>query len=190
MLSYNEIKEGKIIIYEDEPYEVLTSWVFRKQQRKPVNQTKLRSVLTGRIAEITFHDSDKVGEAEIESRKIKYIYNKKDEYWFSPENNPKERFSLDARLLGEKGKFLKEGTVVDLAIFIQGDEETNIGIKMPIKMEFLVLEAPPSIKGNTATGGMKQAKIETGAMIHVPLFVNQGDTIRVNTETGDYVERV
>jgi len=190
MLAYNEIKEGKVIVYEDEPYEVLSSWVFRKQQRKPVNQVKLRNIISGRIAEVTFHDSDKVPEAEIETRPIKYIYNKKDEYWFSLPDNPKERFSLKANLIGEKGKFLKEGMVVDLLVFVKGEEEINIGIKLPIKMEFVVVEAPPGIKGDTATGGVKPAKIETGATINVPLFVNAGDKIRVNTETGEYVERV
>ncbi|HXK35235.1 MAG TPA: elongation factor P [Candidatus Paceibacterota bacterium] len=190
MLAYNEIKEGKIIIYEDEPFEVLTSWVFRKQQRKPVNQTKLRNAITGRIAEVTFHDSDKVREADIGRREAKYLYSAKGEAWFADPKNLRGRFSLKTDLVGEKIKFMKENMMIDLMIFTQNDEEQITGIKLPIKMEFEVTEAPPGIKGDTAQGGTKTAKIETGAMINVPLFVNTGDKIRVNTETGEYVERV
>ena len=86
----------------------------------------------------------------------------------------------------EKGRFLKTNTLLDLVLF----EEKNVSIKLPIKVDLKVTEAPPSIKGNTAQGGTKVVKLETGAEINAPLFVNEGDTIRINTETGEYVERV
>ena len=189
MLDYNEIKEGKIIIYENEPFEVLTSWVFRKQQRKPVNQTKLKNLITGRIAEVTFHDSDKVREAEIEKREAKYLYSAKGEIWFVDPKNPKNRFTLSEVLIGDQKKFLKENTLVTVLVFVQNEEEKIIGVKLPIKIDFRVVEAPPSIKGDTAAGGSKQVKLETGAVLNVPLFINEGEVIRVNTETGQYVER-
>lgn len=191
MLEYNEIKEGKIILHENEPYEVLASHVFRKQQRKPVNQTKLKNLLSGRIAEVAFHSSEKVTEAEINSRKIKYLYKNRSEYWFCEDNNPRERFALKEEIVGEGGKFLKENMVVDLLTFVldENAEPKIVGVRLPIKVDLKVAEAPPGIRGDTASGGGKSVKLETGAVTTVPLFINTGDVIRVNTQTGEYVER-
>ncbi|MBI2476151.1 MAG: elongation factor P [Candidatus Taylorbacteria bacterium] len=193
LLEYNEIKERKYIIYENEPYEVLSSHVFRKQQRKPVNATKLKNLITGSVKEISFHVSEKVEEAEIDSKEIKYLYNNKSslpadrqgEYWFSEPNDPSKRFSLKAEVVGPAGQFLKANTVVSILTF-QG---RHIGLKLPIKVELKVVEAPPAVKGDTAKGGTKQVKLETGAYINAPLFINEGEVIRINTETGEYVER-
>lgn len=185
LLEYNEIKERKYIIYENEPYEVLTSHVFRKQQRKPVNATKLKNLITGSVKEISFHVSEKVEEAEIDSKPIKFLYANRGEYWFSEQNDPSKRFSLKEDVVGPQGKFLKANTVIDILTF----QERHVGLKLPIKVELKVVEAPPAVKGDTAKGGSKQAKLETGATINVPLFINEGEIIRVNTETGDYVER-
>jgi elongation factor P len=188
VLNYNEIKPKKYIIFEGEPYEVLSSHVFRKQQRKPVNQTKLKNIITGRVVEYSFHQNDKVGEAELEHKKIKYLYlnPKKEEFWFSEENNPKERFTLEQEKIGQAAKFLKENMLVDAMLF----RDKIIGVKLPIKMELKVVEAPPSLRGNTAQGGTKQITLETGAVINAPLFINQGDTVVINTETNEYAERV
>src|SRR3989304_10442382 len=108
MLEYNEVKEHKYIIFEDEPYEVVSSHVFRKQQRKPVNATKLRNLLTGKITERSFHQSEKVEEAEIIAREIKYLYTNKGEYWFSEINDLSKRFKLEAEMVGAQGKVLKQ----------------------------------------------------------------------------------
>jgi len=186
LLEYNEIRERKYIVYENEPYEVLTSHVFRKQQRKPVNATKLKNLITGSVKEISFHVSEKVEEAEIDSKEIKFLYSNKGEYWFCEPNDPSKRFPLKEEVVGPAGKFLKANTVVDILSF-QG---RHVGLKLPIKVELKVVEAPPAVKGDTAKGGTKQAKLETGATINVPLFINEGEIIRINTETGDYVERV
>lgn len=191
MLEYNEIRERKYIIYEDEPYEVLSSHVFRKQQRKPVNQTKLKNLISGRVVEVSFHSTDKVDEADMTTRKIKFLYKNKGEYWFCSEKDASDRFMLADDVLGSAGKFLKENSSVEAIIFTDDDDnERIIGVKVPIKMEFKVVEAPPSIKGNTAQGGTKPVVLESGATINAPLFVNEGDTVRINTETGEYVERV
>ncbi|OHB17954.1 MAG: hypothetical protein A2749_03000 [Parcubacteria group bacterium RIFCSPHIGHO2_01_FULL_45_26] len=186
MLEYNEIKPRKYIVIDGTPYECLSSHVFRKQQRKPVNDTKLRNLITGKVAEISFHQSEKVEEAELDSRNVKFLYQNKGEYWFCEQGDPSKRFQLDAGIIGDSGKFLKTNTLVDLLEF-QG---RLLGVKLPIKVELKVIEAPPSIKGNTAQGGSKVVTLETGATINAPLFVNEGDTIRINTETGEYVERV
>lgn len=188
MLEYNEIKERKYIIFEDEPYEVLGSHVFRKQQRKPVNQTKLKNMISGRVVEHSFHQSDKAVEAEITTKKIKYLYAnpKKNEIWFCTEDKPNERFSMLKDIIGDSLKFLKENTLVDAMTF----SDRIIGIKLPIKVELKVIEAPPSTRGNTAQGGNKQVVLETGANVNVPLFINEGDIISINTVTGEYTERI
>jgi len=186
LLEYNEIKERKYIIYENEPYEVLTSHVFRKQQRKPVNATKLKNLITGSVKEISFHVSEKVEEAEIDSRQAKYLYNNRGEYWFSDPTDPSKRYTMKEEQVGPQGKFLKSNTEVEILSF----KERHVGFKLPVKVELKVVEAPPAVKGDTAKGGTKQAKLETGATINVPLFINEGEIIRINTETGEYVERI
>ncbi len=186
MLEYNEITLRKYIIFENEPYEVLASHVFRKQQRKPVNATKLRSLLNGRIVEYSFHQNEKVEEADISYKDVKYLYNNRGEYWFSEENDPSKRFKLEPDMLGENVKFLKPNSLVEAMVF----DEKIVGVKLPIKVELKVTEAAPGIKGDTAKGGMKQVKLETGANVNAPLFINEGDILRINTETGEYVDRV
>jgi elongation factor P len=186
MLEYNEIVERKFIIYEKQPYEIISSHVFRKQQRKPVNAVKMRNMLTGKVTETSFHVSDKVEEAEIGARDIKYLYMNKDEYWFCEANDPSKRFKLPQETLGPGIEFLKANSIVSALMF----DENIIGIKMPIKVDLKVTEAFPAVKGDTAKGGNKQVKVETGAFINVPMFVKEGDVIRINTETREYTDRV
>lgn len=190
MLEYNEITPKKCIVMDGEPYEVLSSHVFRKQMRKPVNATKLRNMITGRVMEYSFAQSEKAEEAEIEEREIKYLYTNKGEYWFCEANDPSKRFSLSADVIGNASRFMKANSFVTALSFVHDDESRLIGVRLPIKADLLVKEAPPSIKGNTAQGGNKLVVLETGASVNVPLFVNEGDVVRVNTETGEYVERV
>jgi elongation factor P len=194
MLEYNEITVGKFIIYQDEPWEVLASHVFRKQQRKPVNATKLRNLITGRVTEYSFHQSEKAEEADLDFKDIKFIYAQKGEYWFHENGDPSKRFTLKEEQIGYSSKFLKKDAIASAVIF---DDPSNpsgqgkiIGVKMPIKVELKVVEAPPAIKGNTAQGGNKVVKVETGASVNAPLFINEGDIIKINTENGEYVERV
>lgn len=185
LLEYNEITKKRYIVFEGEPYEILDSHVFRKQQRKPVNQVKMRHLIGGRVVEHSFHQSEKVEEAEIDSRPIKYLFNNKGEYWFCEQNDPSKRINFKEDVVGDQGKYMKGNITVDLLTF----EDQIVGFKMPIKADLKVVEAPPAVKGDTAQGALKQAKLETGVMINVPLFINEGDIIRVNTETGEYVER-
>jgi elongation factor P len=184
-LTYDEIKERKYIVMDGAPWEVLTSHVFRKQQRKPVNATKLRNMITGKVTETSFHVSDKVEEAEIEKKEAKYLYANRGEFWFCDPKNPSDRFELSEDLLGARGKFLKINSVIDVLMF----GEQTIGIDMPIKVALKVVEAHPAVKGNTAQGATKIVKLETGAEINVPMFIKEGEIIRVNSETGEYAER-
>ena len=190
MLDYSEIKKGKVIIYEDEPYVILDNHVARTQQRKPQNQVKMRNLISGRGVNTVFHASDRAEEADITKRPIKFLYESKGELWFCDIKNPQERFKLDEVLVGDQKRFLKANAEVEAMVFDFDDEERIIGVRLPVKMEFVVKEAPPAIKGNTATGGNKRVTLENGTQVEVPLFISEGETVRINTENGDYVERV
>lgn len=189
-LQYSEIREKKIIIHNDEPCEVVDSHVARTQQRKPQNQVKLRSLISGKTISATFHVSDSADEADIEKREIKFLYHNKGEYWFCNPEDPKNRFKLDEALIGDTGKFFKENGNVTALVWDDDDEEKIIKITLPIKMEFKVKEAPPAVRGDTSKSGNKTITLENGTTLNAPMFIEEGDVIRVNTETGDYVERV
>jgi len=194
MLEYNEILKGRVILLGDEPYEVLDAHVFRKQQRKPVNQTKLRHLITGKVTEQAFHVSEKADEADLSTKSVKYLYTNKGERWFCDEKNPADRFMLSQETIRTGAQFLKPNMLVEALVFNDPDASVGagkiIGIKIPIKMELKVTEAPPAVKGNTAQGGSKLITLETGATLNAPLFINEGDIVRINTTTGEYVERV
>lgn len=189
LLQYNEIRTGKVIVYNDEPCVVLDNHVARTQQRKPQNQVKLKSLISGRTYNETFRSSDTADEADVQKRDIKYLYANKGEYWFCDPTDPANRFKLEEVLLADAIPYLKDNMTVTGMVFDFDDEEKIIGIKLPIKMEFVVKDAPPNIKGDTATGGNKVITLETGTTINAPLFIEIGEKIIVNTETGEYVER-
>lgn len=186
VLSYNEILTKKVIIFNDEPYLVLDHHVFRKQQRKPVNITKLKGLISGRVVENTFHVSETAAEAELEKRPLTFIYERQGEYWFHETGKPSERFSLTSDLVGTQGKFLKPKSDIDAVVF----NDKVIGVNIPIKVELKVKEAMPAVKGNTSSSAQKEVTLETGAKLMVPMFIGEGDIIAVNTETGSYSERM
>ena len=190
-LEYSEIREKKIIIHDDEPCEVVESHVARTQQRKPQNQVKLKSLISGKVFPATYHVSDKADEADIEKREVTFLYANKGEYWFCTPEDKSNRFKLDEVLMGNSARFLKQNNNVFALVWTnEDDEEKIIKITLPIKMEFKVREAPPAVRGDTSKGGIKVIILENGATLNAPMFINEGDIIRVNTETGDYVERV
>lgn len=186
VLSYNEILPKKIINYNGAPYEVLSAHIFRMQKRKPVNQTKLRNMVSGSVLEISFHSNETADEADTERMDAVYLYSNGKESWFAEDGNPKNRFSFPYENVADQVQWLKQNTVVEVLTY----EEKPMTIKIPIKVELEVKEAPPAVKGNTVSGGTKLAELETGAKVNVPLFINPGDIIRINTDTGDYAERV
>jgi elongation factor P len=158
--------------------------------RKPQNQVKLKNLISGRALNATFHAADKVDEAEIKKQDYKFIYANRGEFWFCEPTDPSKRFKIEEAILGNAAKYLKANENVTAIIWDNDGEEKIIKIQLPIKMEFTVKEAPPSIRGNTANGGGKLVTLENGIKISVPFFVEAGEKIRLNTETGEYVERV
>ncbi|MFA6601975.1 MAG: elongation factor P [Candidatus Paceibacterota bacterium] len=186
LLEYNEITEKKYIVLEGAPYEVISSHVFRKQQRKPVNATKLKNLLTGKVTEYSFHQSEKVEEAEIEEKEVKYLYTNRGEHWFCDPEDPKNRFTLSDAIAGDVIKWTKTNTILEGITF----EDKVIGIRPPIKVVLKVTECAPAVRGDTSGNALKTVVVETGAKVNVPMFINEGDTIEINTESGDYTNRV
>ncbi|OGG45146.1 hypothetical protein A2673_02065 [Candidatus Kaiserbacteria bacterium RIFCSPHIGHO2_01_FULL_50_13] len=186
MLSYNEIKPGISLIVNGEPYVCLWNNIMKKQQRRPVNQTKLRNLLRRNVIEYSFQQSDKIEEAEIEKQPAVFIYEKNGEWFFHEAQDKSKRFSLSDEAVGESRKFLKSGMEVETHRF----KDNLFRVQLPIKVELKVTDAPPDMRGNTAQGGSKIVTLETGATVNAPMFVKEGDVLRINTETGTYVERV
>lgn len=185
-LSVNELKPKTFFIWEGQPYEVLEAHHLKMQQRRPVVQTRMRNMLNGKVIEHNFAQSDSFDEADITRQEVKFLYCHREEYWFASVDNPANRFKLTREVIGDNYRYLKANTLVEAVSF--GGRIINI--ELPIKMDFKVIEAPPAIRGDTAQGGVKQVKLETSAPVNVPLFINEGDVIKINTETGEYVERV
>ena len=186
MFDYNQLKPGIIFILEGAPCEVLESEFLRMQQRKPVVRAKIKNLASGKILERTFHQNDSFEKAEIEKRKVKYLYEHRGKFFFCEENNPAARFDLSREQIREIHQYLKQNALVDIMVF----NGKILNVSLPIKIDFKVLESPPGIKGDTAQGGTKAVVIETGAKINTPLFIEAGDIIKINTQTGEYVERV
>lgn len=187
MLNYNEVKPGVAVLVEGEPYVCTWNNIMQKQQRRPVNQTKLRHLIRGNVIEYSFQQSDKLQEAEIDTKPAVFIFQdaRKNEWVFHDTKDKSSRFSVDDEKIGEAGKFLKANMEVETLWF----DEKLFRVKVPIKVDLKVKEAPPNVRGNTAQGGSKVVTLETGATIDVPMFINEGDVVRINTETGEYVER-
>ncbi len=186
ILSYNNITQKKIIDFNNEPYEVLSSHVFRMQKRKPVNQTKLRHLVSGKVVEKSFHQNETVTEADIDTMEATFLYTNRGESWFYEKNNPKNRFSFPENAIHNEVQWLVQDAPVTILLY----NEKPVTIKIPIKVDLAVTSAPPTIKGDTASGGNKQVTLASGAVVSTPLFINEGDVLRINTDTGDYTERV
>ena len=186
VLSYNEILSKSIIDYSGEPYEVLSAHIFRMQQRKPVNQTKLRNLISGKVVEIAFHQNETATEADVGTLAARYLYTNRGESWFAEEGNPKNRFSFPEDAVHDRVQWLASNALVDMLTY----EGKPMTVKIPVKVDLEVKDAPPAVKGNTVSGGSKLAVLSTGASVNVPLFINRGDIIRINTDSGEYTERV
>ncbi len=184
MLNFNEIKTGKVIKVNAEPYIIIKTDHHKMGRGGAVLKIKCRNLINGSILEQTYQGAEKAEEADTETKKANFMYKDKEDAYFM-DNNSFEQFNLNLEELGEQVQFLKDGTDVDVLYF----ESRPVSISLPIKMEFKVVSAPPGVKGNSAGNVNKQVEIETGAKINVPMFINEGDMIRINTDTGEYVER-
>jgi elongation factor P len=170
---------------DGKPYEVIEASFSRMQQRKAVVQTRLRDLSDGKIVERTFQASDEFEEADISKQPLSFLYSHRGEYVFSDPDNARSRFSFPESLLGDRTQWLKPGVEVTALFF----NEKLLTLILPIKIDYKVVEAPPGVQGDRSQSGTKTVTLETGIKIQAPLFINASDTVRVNTETGTYVER-
>ncbi len=180
-----DFRKGLPIKYNGDTYILVGYQFVNPGKGSAFTRAKIKNVRSLKVMEVTFKSGDQIEDANMEYKKCQYMYNDGSEYHFM-ENVSYEQFSMSADVVGEQGQFMMDGGEVT-AVFV---DNIPVSLQLPPKMDFTVTEAPPGEKGDTATGGTKQVTIETGAKVAVPLFIKEGDRIRVSTETGEYVERV
>ena len=184
MLDAGELRKGAAIELGGEIYQVLEYQHVKMQQRQPVVKLKLRDVRSGNITERNFQSGDKVTPAFLEHRPVQYLYNDGQLYYFM-DNESYEQIMLTSAQIGEGAGYLKEGLELEL-LTCRGD---TVSVELPNSVELQITDTEPGFKGDRATAGTKSARLETGASIQVPLFIDTGDIVRVNTRTGEYQEK-
>ena len=185
MLNLNEIKLDKLLKINNEPYIVVKAEHHKVARGGGVLKTKLKNLITNNVLEKTFQGNDKVEEAETQDKFAQYLYKDENEAYFM-DNESYEQFNLSLDQLGDATKWIKDGTDVKILYF----DNKPISVKLPVKVELKVTSAPPGVKGNSAGNVTKMVTLETGTEVAVPMFVNEGDVIKINTDTGEYAERV
>jgi elongation factor P len=185
VISTGDVKKGIIIELDGQLMKVL-DWSHIKMARGSAQvRMKLQNVRKGDIVERTFQAGTRWPRARVEQRKVQYLYSDGDAYNFM-DSETYDQFSVPAALLGDDAKYLKENTEV----FVSSHESEILGIDLPVTVDLRVVETEPGFAGDTATGAKKAASVETGLVVQVPLFVSEGDLLRVDTRTGEYVTRV
>ena len=184
MISTSQFKTGMIIKYEGALCEILEYQLVKMQQRQPIVRTKLRNIRSGSVNELAFRSGDKFEDIYLEDRPIQYLYHDANNYHFMDSESFHEVI-VSAAALGDKTHYLVDNSE---AVGRFNDEDL-IDIVLPSAVTLAITETEPGVRGDTAKSGNKPAKVETGAIVKVPLFVNTGDKIRVDTRTGAYIER-
>lgn len=184
MSTTTDLKQGLTILHKGNPWLIAVAQFVNPGKGSAFTRAKLRQLKTGQVVEHTFKSGEAVELVDVVRTKCQYLYNDGENYNFM-DNETYEQFSLDKEAIGDSTKYLIENTEC-YAMYIDG---TPVSIQVPPKMTFKVISAPPGYKGDTATGGSKDATIETGATIKVPLFIEEGDLIMVNTAEGNYVSK-
>ena len=183
MISGSELRKGIIIEEEGKLYQVI-DYQHIKMKRTALAKVKLRDITAGHTIERSFQSDEKLTRVRLDFRRMQFLYHDGDLYYFMDEESY-EQTPLTTGQLGDALNYLKEGMTVDVSSY-KGD---LVGIELPITVELQVIETSPGFKGDTATAGNKPAKLETGITIQVPLFINEGDIIKVDTRSSTYLER-
>ena len=184
-ISTSDFRRGLKIEWEGKPYEVLEYQHSKVAKGQATVRTRLRDLTTGRVLEVNFRSGDTFDRPDLEEKEMQYLYREGDRYVFM-DLEVYDQIYLDRDQLGEAWKFLQENITVRV-LYYRGKP---IGVELPNTVELRVEETEPGVRGDTVSGGSKPARLETGAVVQVPLFINEGDVIRVDTRTGEYVERV
>ncbi|MBE3555971.1 MAG: elongation factor P [Firmicutes bacterium] len=185
MISSNDFRPGVNIEVDGELWQVVEFQHVKPGKGSAFVRTKLKNLKTGAVQERTFRAGEKVPRAAVETREMQYLYNDGEYYTFM-DTNSYEQIQIPASQLEYERKFLKENTNVYVVMY----DGNPIGVDLPNFVELEVVETDPGLRGDTATGGSKPATVETGYTVQVPFFINRGDRIRIDTRTGEYLERV
>lgn len=180
-----ELKRGKAVVIDGEPYVITWNQFSKSARQGGVMATKMKNLKTGAVIQKTFQGNDKVEPADVGYRKVQFLYKDGETYTFM-DLTTYDQFELNEDFLGEAVNFIVDGQECDAMLF----GELPIGINVPAKVDLKVIETIPGVKGDTASGGNKPATLESGFSVNVPLFINEGDIVRINTDTGDYMSRV
>lgn len=185
MISTNDFRTGLTIELDGQVWSVVEFMHVKPGKGSAFVRSKLKNLETGATIERTFRAGEKLPKAMLDHKKMQYLYNDGESYYFMDEETF-EQISLSKEQLGDGTKYLVENMVIDVLVY----GNRTIGVELPNFVELTLVETEPGIKGDTATGGTKNATTETGATVQVPLFVEAGDKIRIDTRTGHYMERV
>lgn len=185
MLSMNDLRTGITLLEAGDPWVVLATDFMRKAQRRPVMRTKIRNLRTGQVKERTFKQGDSIAEADVAKVKAQFLYQRDGQFTFM-DASTYEQYSVSKDAVGSAAAFLCEGVLVDLLTF-QG---SPVAVQLPSKLNLSVIAAPPGVRGDSASNITKEVTLEGGTKIKAPLFVKEGDTITVDTRTGEYVGKV
>ncbi|RLD15881.1 MAG: elongation factor P [Caldiserica bacterium] len=185
MISTSDFSRGMVIEVDGEYYEIIWFQHHKPGKGQAVVRTKLRNIKTGQVLERTFRSGETFNEVELERKKVSYLYNDGENYVFM-DNETYEQYPISKDKLGNFVNFIKEG----MDVFILQSKGELLGIDLPLKVKLKVVHTVPGVKGDSVSNVYKPATLETGAEIKVPLFINEGDYILVDTRTGEYIERV
>jgi len=185
MASVSEFRNGMAINFNNDIWLVTEFQHVKPGKGQAFIRTKLKNARSGRVIDNTFRLTDKIEEVRLESKKMQFLYEADDKLHFM-DTETFEQIEMPVQVLGEQKRFLKEGNMCDVLF----NEGKIISAELPFFIELEVTQSEPAVKGDTATGVTKSAVVETGATVQVPLFVKEGDVIKIDTRTGKYLERV
>lgn len=185
MATTSEFRNGMVIRLEGELFTIVEFQHVKPGKGMGFVRTRLKNVRTGAVLDRTFRSGEQVEEVRLERREMQFLYRSDDMLYFM-DTETYEQFSVPVEAAGDAVLFLKEGDTASVLM----DGDTPVGVEVPYFVELKVVETEPGVRGDTATGGSKPAKLETGLVVQVPLFVEEGDTVKVDTRTREYIERV
>ncbi len=184
MISTNDFKTGLTIEVDGNIYTVVDFQHVKPGKGSAFVRSKLRNIITGSITEKTFRAGEKVARAHIETKEMQYLYFDGSDYVFM-DTETYEQLVITADTMGDRNMYLKE----NMLVLVQFYEKSIVGIELPNSVELVVSQTDPGLKGDTASGGTKPATLETGAVVQVPLFIEEGDVLKIDTRSGQYLER-
>jgi len=185
MYSTTDFRKGLKIEMQGEPYIIVEFQHVKPGKGQAFVKTRLKHLITGNVQDVNFRSGDKVDEPDLEERRMQFLYADGDEYHFMDQNTY-DQMMIPREKLGDSTGFLQEN--VEVGVLFYNNEP--IGVDLPIFVALKIVQTEPGVRGDTASGGSKPATLETGKVVQVPLFIDEGDVVKVDTRTGEYVERV